>query len=80
MVQVAERRPVLPLLAVESHAEQQRLHVVRGVPELLVHEVHRLVLVVVLPKNVPRLLEVVVVLGLVLLGMGLAAEQGQHKG
>ena len=80
LVQVPERRSVLPLLPVKPDAQKQRLHVVRGVPELLIDEVHRLGLVVVLPEDVPRLLEVVVVGGLVLLGIGLAAGQGQQDG
>ena len=79
VVDVGQCCAVLPLLPVQPGTEKECLHVVRRLLELLVHEVQSLGLVILLPEGLPCALEVVVVVGLGLLGIGLAAEQGQHE-
>ena len=79
VVDVLEGQTVVLFAAVELHAEHQRVHVVRCLPELLVHQLQCLGLVLFVVQDLVGLLEVVVVVGF-LLGVDVGAQKGQQHG
>ena len=82
VVYVGEGGAILTFRPVEPGTQQQRLNVVRSLLELAVDQVERLGIVLLFPQRLPGALEVVVVadIDLGLLGVGLAADKGQHQG
>ena len=78
MVDVLRCLAELILPAKQPDAQKKRLHIVRSLPELLVYKFEAFCLIVLLLKDLVGLLEVVIVVSLVLLGVGIDAQNGQQ--